>query len=330
MSATRAPRELTYLEAVREAQARALESDDRVFLMGEEIGRYGGVFRATEGLQERFGEARVRDTPICEASLVGAGVGAAIVGRRPIIEIMFMDFIASAMDSIANHAAKLRWMSGGQIRVPLVIRTQGGTGTRHGPQHSQMLESWFTHVPGLLVVMPTTPQDVLGLFQTAVGTDDPVLFIEHRLLYRTKGLVEEPAAPVPFGEAIIRRSGTDLTVVATSNMNLRALEAAEQLASEGIEAEVIDPRTLVPFDLETVLGSIRRTRRLLVVHEGVERSGWGAEVIASVVARAFQDLEAAPIRLGTKNTPIPFGLSLEEVVVPQVPDIVQAARSLVG
>jgi pyruvate/2-oxoglutarate/acetoin dehydrogenase E1 component len=329
MTEANGSREVTYLEAVCEAQARALEADDEVFLMGEEIGRYGGVFRATEGLQERFGEFRVRDTPICEASLVGTAVGAAVVGRRPIVEVMFMDFVASAMDSITNHAAKLRSMSGGQMRVPMVIRTQGGTGTHHGPQHSQMLESWFTHVPGLLVVMPTTPEDVLGLFQTAVGVDDPVLFIEHRLLYRTKGEVRDPAPAIPFGKAATRRSGTDATVVATSNMNHRALEAATELAADGIELEVIDPRTLVPLDLEAILESVGRTKRLLVVHEEVERSGWGGELVASVVSEAFGHLAAPPVRLGTKNAPIPFGLGLEEVVVPQVSDIAVAARGLV-
>jgi pyruvate/2-oxoglutarate/acetoin dehydrogenase E1 component len=322
-------RELTYVEAVREALADALEADPRVFIMGEEVGLYGGVFRATQGLQQRFGPERVRDTPICEASMIGAATGAAIVGRRPIVEIMFMDFIASAMDSIANHAAKLRAMSGGQIRVPMVIRTQGGTGTQHGPQHSQMLESWLAHIPGLLVAMPTTPEDVKGLFLTAVAADDPVVFIEHRLLYRTTGTVEDPTRPIPFGQAAIRRAGTDLTIVATSNMNLRALEAATSLAEDGIEAEVIDPRTLVPLDTARVIESVARTGRLLVVHEEVERSGWGGELIAAVIGDVFSSLRAAPVRLATRNTPIPFGADLEAGVVPQGGDIIEAARQLV-
>src|SRR3990172_11732775 len=235
MIADEQTREITYLAAVREVLAEALESDPRVILMGEEIGVYGGVFRATEGLLERFGQDRVRDTPICEASFVGAAIGAAIVGRRPVVEIEFMDFIACAMDPIVNHAAKLRAMSGGQLRVPLIIRTQGGIGTPHWAQHSQMLENFFTHVPGLLVVMPATPQDVKGLFRTALTVDDPVLFIEHRLLYRTKSLVTHPVEPVPFGRAAIRRQGQDVTIVATSFMTVRVLEASDELAKEGVE-----------------------------------------------------------------------------------------------
>lgn len=324
-----ATREITYVEAVREALADALDSDPRVFVIGEEIGLYGGVFRATQELQERFGPDRVRDTPICEGSLVGVATGAAVVGQRPIVEIMFMDFIASAMDSIANHAAKLRALSGGQLRVPLVIRTQGGTGTRHGAQHSQMLESWLTHIPGLLVAMPTTPEDVKGLFATAMATEDPVVFVEHRLLYRTKGDVRDPTEPIPFGRAAVRRRGSDLTIIATSNMNLRSLEAAAHLAQEGIEAEVIDPRTLVPLDRETVVESVRRTGRLLVVHEEVERSGWGGELIASIIGDVFPHLAAAPARLATRNTLIPFGVELESAVVPQTDDIAEAARQLI-
>jgi pyruvate dehydrogenase E1 component beta subunit len=318
-----------YVQAVREALAEALESDPRVFLIGEEVGEYGGVFRATEGLLERFGPDRVRDTPIAEIGFVGAAVGAAIVGRRPVVEIMFMDFIASAMDPIVNHAAKLRAMSGGQIRVPVIIRTQAGTGTRHGAQHSQMLESWFTHVPGLLVAMPTTPEDVKGLYRSAFGLDDPVLFIEHRQLYRTTGVVTDGVTALPFGQAAVRRRGRDVTIVATSFMNLVSLRAAEELSKDGIEAEVIDPRTLVPLDLPTILDSVAHTSRLLVIHEEVERSGWGSELVAQVVAEGFDDLDAPPIRMGSKNTPIPFGLEMEALVVPQVGDIVRAAKELV-
>ena len=323
-------REITYVEAVREALAEALESDPRTLLIGEEIATYGGVFRATEGLAERFGLARVRDTPIAEAGFVGAAVGAALVGARPIVEIMFMDFIALAMDPIVNHAAKLRAMTGGQARVPLVIRTQGGTGTRHSAQHSQMLESWFTHIPGLLVASPSTPADVKGLMRTAVTLDDPVIFIEHRGLYRTTGEVDDAAPAIPFGQGALRRRGRDLTIVATSRMVHLALEAADALSGSGIEAEVIDPRTLVPLDLAMILESVARTHRFLVVHEEVERSGWGGEIIAQVVDQAFDELDAPPLRLATKNVPIPFGLDLERVVVPQVDDIVAIAARLVG
>jgi pyruvate/2-oxoglutarate/acetoin dehydrogenase E1 component len=326
VSGTGATREISYVAAVREALAEALEANPQVFLMGEEIGVYGGVFRATEGLLERFGASRVRDTPICEASFVGAAVGAAIVGRKPVVEIEFMDFVACAMDSIVNHAAKLRFMSGGQLRVPLVIRTQGGVGTHHGAQHSQMLESWFTHVPGLYVVVPSTPYDVKALFRTALSAQDPVIFIEHRLLYRTKGMITDPVEPIPFGRAAIRRSGRDLTIVATSYMNVRALEAATELAEQGIEVEIIDPRTLVPLDLATIVESVARTHRLLVVHEAVERSGWGAELVSQVVGEAFDVLDAPPQRLASKNTPVPFGPALETFMVPQTSDIVRACQ----
>jgi pyruvate dehydrogenase E1 component beta subunit len=324
------PEETLYVQAVVDALADALESDPKVLLMGEEVGTYGGVFRSTESLQERFGEDRVRDTPIAETSFVGAGVGAAIVGSRPIVELMFMDFITCAMDPIVNHAAKFRRMSGGQITVPLVIRTQGGTGTSHSSQHSQMLESWFTHVPGLNVVMPSTPQDVRGLYKTAMTVDDPTIVIEHRRLYRSSGVVREPVEAIPFGSASILRPGSDVTIVATSYMTVRALEAAEQLAEQGIEAEVIDPRTLVPLDRETILDSVRRTARFLVVHEEVERSGWGGELVAIVCAEAFDYLDAPPTRLGTRNVQMPFGADLEDVIVPQTADIVGAVRAMFG
>jgi acetoin:2,6-dichlorophenolindophenol oxidoreductase subunit beta len=323
-----AAEEVRYVHAVRDALADALETDPRAVLIGEEVGVYGGVFRTTEGLLERFGPDRVRDTPIAEASFVGAAVGAAIVGARPIVEVMFMDFIASAMDPIVNHAAKLHKMSGGQINVPVVIRTQGGTGTSHSAQHSQMLESWFTHVPGLQVVLPSTPQDVRGLYRTAMEQNHPTLVIEHRRLYRTTGVVDHPVVAIPFGRAAVRRKGSDVTLVATSFMTFRALEAAKLLAEEGIEAEVIDPRTLVPLDSETILASVSRTNRLVVVHEEVERSGWGAEVVAMVTAAAFDMLDAPPLRLGARNVPMPFGTELEDLVVPQTAWIVDAVRGL--
>jgi pyruvate dehydrogenase E1 component beta subunit len=260
--------------------------------------------------------------------MVGVGVGAAIVGCRPIVEIMFMDFITGAADAIVNHAAKLRSMSGGQIKVPLIIRTQGGTGTQHGAQHSQMLESWFTHIPGLLVAMPTTPQDVRGLYKTAFQLEDPVLFVEHRRLYKTSGPLVEPIEPIPFGHAAVRRPGRDITIVATSFMVVQALQAADRLAAEGVDAEVIDPRTLVPLDVDLIVNSVIKTGRFVVVHESAERAGWGAEVVAQVTARAFDHLDAPPLRLGGKNVPIPFGLNLERLVVPQIEDIATVALSL--
>ncbi len=308
-------REITYIEAVREAQAEALAADHRVFIMGQEIGEYGGVFRATQGLAERFGAHRVRDMPIAEQSMLGAGVGAAVMGMRPIVEVMFMDFIACGMDAIVNHAAKMRYMSSDQLRVPMVIRTQGGSGTHHGSQHSQTLESWFLHVPGLAVAMPSVPHDVKGLFQTSVALDHPVLFIEHRALYRTKGKVSDPVAPIPLGRGVIRRSGEDVTVAAIGKSVCQALTSARQLEEEGVSVEVIDLRTLVPMDVELVLRSLSRTHRLVVAHEAVERGGWAGELISRVVAEGFDELDAPPLRAGSKASPIPFARELESAMI---------------
>ena len=308
-------REITFIEAVREAQSEALAADERVFIMGQEIGEYGGVFRATQGLAERFGAHRVRDMPIAEQSMLGAGVGAAVMGMRPVVEVMFMDFIACGMDAIVNHAAKMNYMSDGQLRAPMVIRTQGGSGTHHGSQHSQTLESWFLHVPGLAVVMPSTPSDVKGLFKTSVALEHPVLFIEHRALYRTKGMVSDPVAPIPLGEGVIRRWGEDITVAAVGKSVHQALTAARQLEEEGISVEVVDLRTLVPMDVDLVLESLSRTHHLVVAHEAVERGGWAGELVSRVVAEGFDELDAPPLRAGSKATPIPFARELETVMI---------------
>ncbi len=323
-------REITFIEAVREAQAEALAGDDRVFIMGQEIGEYGGVFRATQGLAERFGAHRVRDMPIAEQSMLGAGVGAAVMGMRPIVEVMFMDFIACGMDAIVNHAAKMRYMSGEQLRAPMVIRTQGGSGTHHGSQHSQTLESWFLHVPGLAVVMPSTPSDVKGLFQTSVALDHPVLFIEHRALYRTRGTVTDPAPPIPLGKGVIRRWGEDVTVAAIGKSVHQALSAASQLEEEGISVEVIDLRTLVPMDVDLVLESLSRTHQLVVAHEAVERGGWAGELISRVVAEGFDELDAPPLRAGSKATPIPFARELETVMISDERLIARRVRESLG
>ena len=308
-------REIMFIEAVREAQAEALVADDRVFVMGQEIGSYGGVFRATEDFVRRFGDKRVRDMPIAEQSMLGAGVGAAVMGMRPIVEVMFMDFVACGMDAIVNHAAKMRYMSGDQLRVPMVIRTQGGSGTHHGSQHSQTLESWFLHVPGLAVVVPSTPQDVKGLFKTSIDLDHPVLFVEHRALYRTKGVVTDPVAPIPLGRGVIRRDGQDVTVATIGKSVRQALTAARQLEEEGISVEVIDLRTLVPMDVEIVLESLSRTHRLVVAHEAVERGGWAGELVSRVVAEGFDELDAPPLRAGSRATPIPFARELEAAMI---------------
>jgi len=308
-------REIRFVEAIREAQAEALAEDERVFIIGEEVGKYGGVFRATQGLQERFGRDRVRDTTIAENSLVGIAAGAAIAGMRPIVEIMFMDFIAGAMDAIVNHAAKLATMTGGQIAVPIVVRTQGGTGTHHGAQHSQMLESWFVHVPGVLVAMPSTPADAKGLFAQAMREQMPVIFVECRMLYGTRGEVEEGSTqPIPFGKAVVRREGNDVSVVTAGHMVLQALKAAETVAERGVDVEVVDLRTLVPMDVDTILASVEKTGRLVVAHEATRRGGWGGEVISQVVTKGFDALRAPPVHVGAGASPIPFAVELEAEV----------------
>ena len=323
-------REVAFVEAIREVQSEVLEADDRVFVLGQEIGSYGGVFRATQGLSAQFGEHRIRDTPIAEQSMVGLAVGAAAMGMRPIVEVMFMDFIACCMDAIVNHAAKLRYMSGGQFQVPLVIRTQGGTGTHHGSQHSQMFESWFVHVPGLAVVVPSTPEDAKGLFKSAVALDDPVLFVEHRALYKTRGEVDDPVDPIPLGQGVIRRQGTDVTVVAVGGTVHQALSAAGQLDTEDVSVEVLDLRTLVPMDLELVLESLSRTNRLVVAHEATERGGWGGELVSRVVAEGFDELDAPPLRVGSRSAPIPFSQELEESMIADEWLIAQKIRQSVG
>lgn len=323
-------REITFVEAVREAQAEALESDESVFLMGQEIGVYGGVFRASQGLLERFGSQRVRDMPIAEQSMLGIAVGAAAMGMRPIVEVMFMDFIACGMDAIVNHAAKLRYMSGGQLSIPLVIRTQGGTGTHHGSQHSQMLESWFLHVPGLAVVVPSTPGDVKGLFRTALDLDDPVLFLEHRALYRTQGRVDDPTVPIPLGHGVVRRPGSDVTVAAVGGTVHQVLDVADRIATEGISVEVIDLRTLVPMDVDLVLESVSRTHRLVVVHEATERGGWAGELVSRVVAEGFDELDAPPLRVGSRSVPIPFAQELEAAMMVDETLIEQRVRQSLG
>lgn len=325
-----ATRTLTYAEAVREALATALESDPRVLLMGEDIGVYGGAFGVTGDLVHRFGAQRVRDTPISELGIVGAAVGAALAGMRPIVEIQFSDFTAQAMDQIANQAAKIHYMLGGAASVPLVLRAPGGSGTGAAAQHSQSLEAWFAHVPGLKVVMPATPADAKGLLLAAVDDPNPVIVLEHKLLYRQSGPVPEGAGRTPLGVAEVRRRGTELTVVATGVMVSRAMEAAEQLAAEGIEVTVVDPRTLTPLDTETLLTEVAATGRALLVQEAPRTAGFMAEVAALVAeGRAFGHLRAPVRRLCGLDVPIPYAPALERAAVPQVPDILAAARELV-
>lgn len=326
---TLTPRTLTYAEALREAMAIALESDPTVVLMGEDIGTYGGAFQVTLGLIDRFGPDRVIDTPISELGGAGVAVGAALTGLRPIFEFQFSDFAALAMEQIVNQAAKLRFMLGGAASVPVVYRMPSGSGTGAAAQHSQSLEAWFAHVPGLKVVQPSTPADAKGLLLAALADPDPVVMFEHKLLYKMAGPVPEGHYTTPIGQAAVRRTGTDLTIIAGAIMLHRALAAAEELAAEGIAAEVIDPRSLRPLDHETILASVRKTGRLLVVHEGVKSYGVGAEIAAMVAeSDAFDFLDAPILRLGGAEVPIPYNPDLERAAVPQQPDITATARRL--
>ena len=321
---------MKYRDGLRTALLEEMERDETVFVMGEGIGERGGSYKVTDGLLAKFGAGRVIDTPLSEAGFVGLGAGAAIAGRRPVIELLFIDFALQTMDQIVNQAAKYRFMSGGEGRVPLVIRTQGGAGNSLAGQHSQSLEALFAHIPGLKVVMPATPRDARGLLKSAIRDDDPVMFIEHKLLYMTDGEVPEDEELIPIGVADVKREGTDVTLVSWSHMVLKSLQAAEQLAAEGISVEVVDLRSLAPWDSATVLASVRKTGRLVVAHEAVRRGGFGGEVAATVAEQAFDALKAPIVRVAGLNTTIPFNLSLERVAVPQVPDIVAGVRSVVG
>ena len=324
-----APREISYAEAIAEALRTEMRLDPRVFVMGEDVGNFGGLFGGTKGLLEEFGPTRVRDTPISEAALIGAGVGAAITGMRPMVEIQFVDFTACAMDQIVNQAAKIRFMLGGKAEVPLVIRTPYGTGLKLASQHSQSLEAWFAHVPGLLVAIPSTPADVKGLLVTALRDPNPIIFLEHKLLYPTRGPVPEEQYAIPFGQADVKRMGTDVTIVATGLMVHRSLEAAKMLASAGIEADVVDPRTLVPLDKAAIIGSVKKTGRLVVVHEAVKRGGFGGEIASLVAEEAFDFLDAPIKRVAGRNVPIAFNETLEKKAVPSAEEIAAAARSLI-
>lgn len=324
-----AMRELSYAEAIREALDIAMAADPRVILMGEDIGVYGGAFQVTGDLVHKYGEQRVIDTPISELGGAGVAVGAALTGLKPIFEFQFSDFATLAMEQIVNQAAKVRYMLGGAVSVPLVMRFPSGSGTGAAAQHSQSLEAWLGHVPGLKVIQPSTPEDAKGMLLAALEDPDPVMIFEHKLLYKMKGPVPEGHYTTPIGKAAVRRPGKDLTIVATAIMVHKALTAAATLADEGIDAEVIDLRTVRPMDRDTVLASVRKTGRLLCVYEGVKTLGVGTEVSAMVAeSDAFDYLEAPIIRLGGAECPIPYNPELEKAAVPQVPDILDAARGL--
>jgi len=323
-------RELTYSQALREALTEEMTRDPNILLMGEDIGVYGGVFKVTEGLMAKFGPERVRETPISEAGFVGMGVGLAMTGKRPVCELMFMDFAFVASDQIFNQAAKMRYMSGGRVKVPLVIRTQQGGGRGNGAQHSQCLETFFTHIPGLKVVLPATPYDAKGLLKTALREDNPVIFIEHKLLYSTKGEVPEGEYLIPLGKAEVKRTGRDVTLVSYSRTLLHSLEAAEQAAGEGISVEVIDLRCTVPLDLDAILASVRKTGRLIIAHEAHRSVGVGAEIASLVQEHAFDYLDAPIVRVGAMDIPIPSSKPLEDVVLPGATQILAAIKQVVA
>ena len=324
-------REMSFAEAIREGLAQAMEADDRVFIMGEDIGVYGGAFGVTGDLVQRFGEDRVRDTPISELGGAGAAVGAAVAGARPVYEFQFSDFSLLASEQIVNQAAKMRYMLGGKVSVPVVFRMPCGSGTGAAAQHSQSLEAWYGHVPGLKVLQPSTPEDAKGMLLAAIDDPDPVLIFEHKLLYKIKGHVPEEMYRTPIGKAVVRREGKHATVVAAAIMVHKALEAAEILAGEGIDIEVIDLRSIRPIDTATIIESVKKTSRLAVVYEGVKTLGIGAEISAMIAeSEAFDYLDAPILRLGGVESPIPYSPILEKAAVPQVDGIVEDLRNLVS
>jgi pyruvate dehydrogenase E1 component beta subunit len=322
--------ELSYREAVRDALATAMRADEDVFLMGEDIAEMGGSMGVTQGLLDEFGAERVRNTPISEIAIVGAGIGAAMQGMRPVVEIMYEDFLTLSMEQIVNQAAKHRYMSGGQLKVPMTIRTQGGAGWSPGAQHAQQLEAWLVHVPGLKVVFPSSPADVRGLLWSSIYDDNPVIFFEHRLLYPVKEEVAEELEPVPLGKARIVREGTDVTLIATGPLVHRSLAAAKDAEADGISVEIVDPRTLQPLDEETLVASVQKTNRAVVAHEAVVRGGFGAEVVAVLQEQAFDWLDAPIERVGAKFAPLAFAPAMEQYVVPQPADVLAAIRKTVA
>ena len=316
--------ETTYREAIRDSMSEAMRRDDDVFIMGEDIAEMGGSMGVTQGMLEEFGPDRVRNTPISEMAIVGAGIGAAMQGMRPIVEIMYQDFTTLAMEQLVSQAAKHRYMSGGQLSVPLTVRTQGGAGWSPGAQHAQQLEAWFVHVPGLKVVFPSTPADAQGLLWSSIYDENPVMFFEHRTLYPIKGEVPAEIEPIELGQARIHREGEDVTVVATGRLVHESLAAADEAEEQGISVEVIDPRTLQPLDEEAVVTSVNKTSRCVVAHEAVVRMGWGAELAAVVQEKCFDYLDAPVERVGAKFTPIPFAPVMEEFVIPHRADVLEA------
>lgn len=321
-------REITFREAIREALIEEMEADPMVFILGENVAERGGVYQVTKGILDRFGKERIIEMPISESGFVGAAVGAALLGTRPVVDLMFDDFLPLAMDHIVNHAAKMRYMYGGKASVPMVVRSFFGAGTGWGCSHSQSLEAWFVHCPGLKVVMPSTPADAKGLLKSAIRDDDPVLFFEHRLLYALKGEVPEGEYTIPLGLADVKREGRDVTVVATGMMVNKTLEAAEELSKEDIEIEVLDPRSLIPLDRKSLIDSVKKTSRLLIVHEACVTGGIGGEIAAIAAKEAFGYLDAPIERIGAPDIPVPFTPPLEDYYIPKREDITATVKSM--
>lgn len=323
-------RQITFREALREALYEELKRDEKVFLMGEDIAEYAGPYKVTQGLVQEFGHERVRNTPLAEQAIAGGALGAALAGMRPVAEIMYIDFSTLALDQILNQVAKFRYMTGGAVKVPVVIRTQGGGGRAAGLHHSQSLEAFYTHIPGLYVVMPSTPYDAKGLLKSAIRDDNPVMFIEHKNLYNETGDVPEEEYLIPLGKADVKRQGTDITVVTYSRTVLLALKAADALEKEGISLEIVDPRTLNPLDKETIFNSLKKTSRLMIVHEACKTGGFGAEIAAVVAEEAIDYLDAPIMRIAALDSPIPFAPILERYVLPSEERIMAGARKMLG
>jgi pyruvate/2-oxoglutarate/acetoin dehydrogenase E1 component len=319
-------RELTYREALNEALTEEMNRDGTIFLMGEDVGVFGGTFGVSRGLLEKFGQKRVRTTPVSEAIIAGAAVGAAITGMRPVAEIMFIDFSTIASDQIINQAAKICYMFGGKTSVPVVFRTQGGGGRSWAAQHSQSLEAWYTHIPGLIVIMPSSPYDAKGLLKSAIRDNNPVMFIEHKQLYNTKGSVPEGEYVVPIGKGKVVRNGKDITLIATSHMVIKCIEAAQQLERDGLDIEIIDPRTLVPLDREIIIKSVKKTGRVLIVQEACRRMGFGSDILRVIVEGCFDYLDSPPCVMGSEEVPLPFSGILENLALPQTDNIVKKVK----
>ncbi|QGU94521.1 alpha-ketoacid dehydrogenase subunit beta [Clostridium bovifaecis] len=319
---------MTFLEAIKTGIENEMKQNENVYILGEDVGAFGGCFGVTAGLFDKYGDKRVKDTPISEGAIVGCAVGSAATGLRPIAELMFGDFVTVAMDMIVNQAAKMRYMFGGKINLPLVVRMPIGAGVQASAQHSQSLEAWFTHVPGLKIVYPSTPEDALGLMMSSVEDNNPVIFFEHKLLYGISGEVADDIKPIPLGVAKVQREGTDVTVIATGKMVHEALNAAEKLSKEGISVEVIDPRTLYPLDKKTIFESVEKTNKALVITEEHKRGGYGGEISAIISEECFDNLDAPVVRIGALNVPMPYAPTLENCVIPNAEDIINGIRKL--